>query len=304
MRITEAVPKPTFANHESFHLRFGWLKKAYDAVKVDDSAFLRDNATITLGVGKNMVRSIRFWAITNKILEQKDRKLYATDIGNNIFDEKIGLDPYLEDPQTLWLLHWLLFAPPCRIPVWWIILNEITATNIRMEELRDTVHQKIRNTSEWQTPSPKSIDKDISVFIHTYTTNRGKLTMEDYLDCPFRQMRMIRQSSRESMRFIFGKKHGMTPKIVAFAALDFVKRLHLHSKSISVIKLATDLGGVGNTFKLGENELADMLNDALRTTDVARMETVNGVAHMVYDDAEKASMQILRMAYENVEIMA
>ena len=300
MLITEAVTKPTFANHESFHLRYGWLKKAYDAAKEDSKVFVRDNAPIKLGVGKNMVRAIRFWALANKILDvqsSRDPRLFPTDMGNSIFDDECGIDPYLEDPQTLWLLHWLLYAPPCRIPVWWIILNEFTATNIKIEELRDTVQQRITNMSEWQTPSPKSVDKDISVFIHTYTTEQGKLTIEDYLDCPFRQMRMIRQSSRDSMRFVFGTKYGMTPEIIAYTSLDFVTRSQIHSKSISVTKLATETGGVGNIFKLGENELGKMLTEACRTSKNIRMDTINGALHLVYDDARAASQEILGAAY-------
>lgn len=300
MQIVDAVPKPTFSRHESFHLRYGWLKKAYDAVKEDGKVFVRDNATIKLGVGKNMVRAIRFWALANKILDSQDSKdprLGPTDIGNTIFDDKHGIDPYLEEPQTLWLLHWLLFAPPCIIPVWWIILNELTATNINIDELKETVHQRITNTSEWQTPSPKSIDKDIGVFIHTYTTDQGKMSIEDYLDCPFRQMRMIRQSSRDSMRFVFGAKYGMTPEIIAYASLDFVTRSKHNSKSISVTKLATESGGIGSIFKIGENELGEMLTEACRRSKSIRMDTINGALHLVYDDAKMASGEILGLAY-------
>ena len=300
MLITEAVTKPTFANHESFHLRYGWLKKAYDAAKEDGKAFVRDDATIKLGVGKNMVRAIRFWALANKILSNqtnKDPRLFPTNIGNVIFDDAHGIDPYLEDPQTLWLLHWLLFAPPCRIPVWWIILNEFTATNVKLDELRDKVQQIIANTSEWQTPSSKSVDKDVSVFIHTYTTEQGKLTIEDYLDCPFRQMHMIRQNSRDSMRFVFGTKYGMTPEIMAYASLDFVVRTQTHSKSISVTRLATEHGSVGNIFKIGESELGKMLTDACRTSKCIRMDTINGALHLVYDDAKVAAQKILGIAY-------
>lgn len=307
MHITDAVPKPTFSRHESFHLRYGWLKKAYDAAKKDGKVFVRDNATIKLGVGKNMVRAIRFWALANKILESQDGEgpqLVPTDIGNAIFDDQDGFDPYLEEPQTLWLLHWLLFAPPCIIPVWWIILNEFTATNVKIDELRDMIHQRITNMSEWQTPSLKSVDKDIDVFIHTYTTEQGKLTIEDYLDCPFRQMRMIRQSSRDSMRFVYGTKYGMTPEIIAYASLDFVTRSQFSSKSISVTRLATETGGIGSIFKIGENELGEMLTEACRTSTSIRIDTINGALHLVYDDANTASEEILGTAYgkNNIKI--
>lgn len=300
MLIADAIPNPTFANHESFHLRYGWLKKAYDAVDGNSGdIFVQSDAPIKLGVGKNMVKAIRFWALSNKIVQLKGNAkstLEPTEMGHAIFRSSGGLDPYLEKSETLWLLHWLLFAPPCRIPVWWLIMNEFAATNIKLGELTDSVTQRITNISEWNTPSAKSIKKDVDVFMHTYSTERGKLSIEDYLDCPFRQMRMIRQNS-DMMRFVFGKKYGMSPMITAFACLDFVRRLNITSKSISVSRLATEVGSVGNIFKIGEHDLADMLAEASNTSKVIHMENVNGAQHLVFRDAELAAETILGDTY-------
>ena len=296
--ITDAVKTPTFANHESFHLRYGWLKKAYNAVIDNPKIFVSDDAPVRLGVGKNMVRAIRFWSLASKTFQPTDAKgaVEPTPIGHAIFGND-GLDPYLEDPQTLWLLHWLTIAPPCRIPVWWIILNEFSATNIKIEELTRTTRQRIFNVPKWKAPSPKSIKKDVDVFIHTYTTEQGKLAIEDYLDCPFRQMRMVKQSSRDTMRFVFGRKYGMTPKIMAFACLDFIGRLGIPSKSVSVTKLATEPGSVGHAFKIGENDLADMLNDACMTSDSIRVDNINGSQHLVFDEPESHAEKMLGAAY-------
>lgn len=48
-----------FSGHESFHCRPFWLKKGFDFVKANQQ--ITDKAGIELGVGKNMVGSIRFW---------------------------------------------------------------------------------------------------------------------------------------------------------------------------------------------------------------------------------------------------
>ncbi|MGB3507947.1 MAG: DUF4007 family protein [Microcoleaceae cyanobacterium] len=57
-----------FARHETFHQRFGWLKKGFDAAQNNPEVFLKEDATVHLGVGKNMVRSIRYWCNTFKCL--------------------------------------------------------------------------------------------------------------------------------------------------------------------------------------------------------------------------------------------
>jgi hypothetical protein len=51
-----------FSGHESFACRYAWLPKAYRELATDPDALAdEDRAMVRLGVGKNMVRSIRFW---------------------------------------------------------------------------------------------------------------------------------------------------------------------------------------------------------------------------------------------------
>ena len=305
MLISDAVPIPVFANHESFHLKYGWLKKAYDQTKQDGRVFMYEDAPVRLGVGKNMVRAIKFWSVANKIIQTESSKkgsVIPTKLGDVIFNEK-GIDPYLEKPDTLWLLHWLLFAPPCRVPVWWIIMNEFSATNIKIEDLTESVVTRITNIAEWKTPSPKSIKKDIDVFVHTYSTRQDKLSMEDYLDCPFRQLHMIKQSSRNMMRFVYGKKYGLSPLITAFSCLDFIKRVQIKGNSISVNRLASEVGSVGNIFKINENDLASLLKEACNISKSIQMENINGSQHLILiDSLEDALENILATTYNRKKI--
>ena len=58
---------PQFSGHETFPLRYGWLKKAFDAVAAAESVpttksvFLDDNSIAQFGVGKNMLRSLMLY---------------------------------------------------------------------------------------------------------------------------------------------------------------------------------------------------------------------------------------------------
>lgn len=99
---------PVFARHETFHPRFGWLKKGFDWAQRDSGIFLRDDAPVRLGVGKNMVRSIRYWCSAFKVLEDD----IPSEFGKKLLAED-GWDEFLEDPASLWLLHWNLLKPTC-----------------------------------------------------------------------------------------------------------------------------------------------------------------------------------------------
>ena len=133
-----------------------------------------------MGVGKNMAKSIRFWGLASKIIEystdtkKKSESLIPTKFGDFIFDEKTGRDPYIEQSDTAWLLHWNLFAPPTMLPVWWILMNEFDVVRSTPEDMLEFAKDKISQIPDWRQPNPNSIKKDIDVFIHTYATGLKK----------------------------------------------------------------------------------------------------------------------------------
>jgi hypothetical protein len=100
MKVHE-VCKQGFGLHQTFPPRFGWFKKAYDQALTNNAIFSDSDATVELGVGKNMVDAIAFWSLAFRILkaEQISKKTSAvyssTEFGSLLFGED-GLDPYLE----------------------------------------------------------------------------------------------------------------------------------------------------------------------------------------------------------------
>src|SRR5438046_2950320 len=123
----EEVATLAFARHETFHPRYGWFRKGVKAAEQSPEVFSKESAPVELGVGKNMVRAIRFWGRAAKVLADaanpRQPRLplsVPSQNGRALFDERTGLDPYLEQPGSLWLLHWWLLAPPCLVPVWWL----------------------------------------------------------------------------------------------------------------------------------------------------------------------------------------
>ncbi len=97
------MSKLTFSGHESFTCRQFWLKKGYDFL-VQGYHFFDPDAVVYLGVGKNMVNSIYYWMKSFDLVDDTGllRPLATYLLADN------GKDPYLEQPGTLWLLHYLL----------------------------------------------------------------------------------------------------------------------------------------------------------------------------------------------------
>ena len=94
------------SGHESFPFRYTWLPKAVRTLVDKPDLFTdEDEAMVLLGVGKNMVRSIRFWSQAAGLSKAagKTGKHKLTDVGTALLG-KDGADPFLEDVQTLWCL--------------------------------------------------------------------------------------------------------------------------------------------------------------------------------------------------------
>ena len=90
--------RPLLSGHETFPLRYGWLKKAFDAVQANESkrsVFATDSAIAKFGVGKNMVASMKHWAIVAGIIaeDSTEKRLVPTRLGCFLFDDQRGIDP-------------------------------------------------------------------------------------------------------------------------------------------------------------------------------------------------------------------
>jgi len=259
--------EPAFARHETFHPRFGWLRKAVSQAG-DGTVFSDAEATVKLGVGKNMVNAIRYWGLAYKVLEQRPNPsrprlplIMPSAFGEALLGDS-GWDPYLEDPASLWLLHWKLLAAPCVAPTWWVAFNDFAATQFNESQLTAHVVQ-LAAAAGWPTVVEASVKKDVDCLIRTYTVRRqGRQSLDDVLDCPFRELNLMEVAAGDegrAWRFVVGDKATLPDDLIAFASLEFAAAAGDGAKSISVARLAHDPGSPGQVFRLTETGLFDSL---------------------------------------------
>jgi hypothetical protein len=128
-----------FSGHETFACRYAWLPKAYRALQADPAQFSdEDGAMVELGLGKNMVRSLRFWVESAGLaIPDSPRNLQLTDFAHAVFSFD-GLDPYLEDVRTLWLIHWKLASrADGALFAWRYLLNPVRSKTSAVEDSLD-----------------------------------------------------------------------------------------------------------------------------------------------------------------------
>lgn len=280
--------EPTFARHETFHPRYGWLRKAVAVTTDDPEVFHAEDAPTRLGVGKNMVRAIRYWGRAFKVLrEQKpDRsRLHTsvpTDLGTAIFATD-GADPYMEDPGTPWLLHWLLLRPPSAAPVWSLTFHKFGAIEFTESDLISFVADIAERS--WGGVAATSVRKDVACLLRMYAQRpKARESIEDQLDCPFRELGLIEATSDgTAYRFAIGPKPTLPDDVVVFATLDYLAFSASTGRTASVARLASAAGGPGRAFKLSESALATIFDRYARTAALVGIESPAGVTQVVVD---------------------
>ena len=274
MRLTDAAVR-SFARHETFHPRYGWFRKAYSESARDPGIFGRDEAPVVIGVGKNMVRAIRFWGVAAKVITKSPQspsrrapQYVPTRRGTALFGDH-GWDPFMEDPGTLWLLHWLLLAPPSDLPVWWLAFNEFNAVEFDDADLLEAVLAQLEAVPEWTAPHPSSIRKDIAALLRTYAPaeQSRRMSIDDVLDCPMRELGLLGRSAATGLyRFTLGAKPTLPSAVAVHAVLDYTARAVNGGRTVTLSRLAYEPGAPGRAFKLTETELLEALRPCIERT--------------------------------------
>ena len=260
---------PQFSGHETFPLRYGWLKKVCDRVLETEgesgnkSICWADDVIAYFGVGKNMVGSMRHWAKTADIIEESlgANTVVTTSLGQKIFG-KNGLDPYMENPATLWLIHWKLAAKPEKT-TWFWTFNHYSSFTFRREHLVKGL-SRLAKERNWDKAAEVTIRNDVACFIRTYVARQpsGKVGHDDALESPLTELGLIKAIEKhDDFRFVRGPKSTLTNGVFVYALIDFWMDYSPHAATLSFEAINRHPGSPGCVFVFDENDMTDRLVD-------------------------------------------
>jgi hypothetical protein len=270
--------RPLFSGHETFPLRYSWLKKTYDAVSTakdepnNKAIFLGDDAIARFGVGKNMVGSMRHWASSCGVIaeESSSGQLTTTQLGDFLFGSK-GVDPYLEHPASLWLFHWQLCAGKISRGLkttWYWAFNHYAGSIFKRDDFVDGL-MKFSEARGWQRISRMTIQRDVECFVRTYETkpigNKGGV--EESLESALAELGLVR-GIKGHFQLVRVPKRSLPNEVFAYALNSFWNQ-YGSTRTLSFEAVAYEPGSPGRIFLLNETELAERL---------LAMETVTGGA--------------------------
>lgn len=259
--------RPQFTGHETFPLRYGWLKKVIDSVeaRADDpnnkTIFLSDDSIAHFGVGKNMVSSMRYWALAARVIADASNGNFkgpfrVTPAGRALFG-KGGLDPYLEEPASLWWLHWQFASNPRPATTIYFVFNHLNVSSF----YRDQVLNEIKQYCEAQNITDIAdftLKRDVECFVRTYSSRVGE--SEDSLESLMAELGLVQPvGRRDGFLLSRGPKATLPDEVFWYSLVEFAAA-RAPIRSFAVDTLAHDPGSPGRIYLLSEEALLERLN--------------------------------------------
>jgi len=253
------MEKLSFSGHDTFICKQPWLKKGYDFI-TNGNSFSDESSVIELGVGKNMVSAIKYWLKSFGIIDEKEN---ITEFAKYIFDEN-GMDPYIEDIGTIWLLHYNLIKTN-KASIYNIIFNEFIKE--RTEYPKENIVKYILRICEDQNfkISEKTLTSDINVFIRNYF-NKSLNKNSSYEDMAgvLSELNLVLHSTYkdindqivEIITFNKDRKENIPEHVILYSILDYTN----NSNSINIRGLVTGDNSLGKTFLINSDYIIEKID--------------------------------------------
>ncbi|HEA29565.1 MAG TPA: DUF4007 family protein [Leeuwenhoekiella sp.] len=238
-----------FSGHDTFHCRLFWLKKGYDYISSGNK--FKDDTGVYIGVGRNMVNSIRFWLMAFGIA---DDNYNIKDLYKKLLDDS-GWDPYIENGGTLLLLHHELctnnYASSYNI-----IFREFR--KVRPEFSKDNFVEYIKTLDS--SVNENSLEKDFSVFLRMYGETKNKI--EDGYSGLLTELSFLQELGKNQNEKILYRIENKSQQDLPIEILLYCILTNPdYGNSISFKNFYSDKNGIGNIFCLDQDVLETKLEE-------------------------------------------
>lgn len=295
-----------FSGHETFPLRQMWLKKAVDSADergiVAKDIFSNEDSIAHFGVGRNMVSSIKHWALACEVLREdaSKRHFVVDEIAQRIYDDD-GRDPYSEHPTTTWYAHWCLAGRGKRSTTWLWLFNSLNAQTFTRDEVLPILAKFAQSISAGRKLSQATLGRDLETCLRGYAPRSASSSVEEAAEPMLAELGLIQEERKGVYSFRRGPKSSLNDAFFAWALVDFWDIYHRGETSLTFEAIAYGLGSPGRVFKLDEESTAERLfalssltNGRLKWSDTSGLRQV----HRSDFDVNNFKLAMMEKSYE------
>lgn len=262
--------KVKMKRHESFSIREGWLVKGIKAIKIDSKVFTSQNATDILGMGSNMVKSLKYWMLTTNIIDDGSKKINLTKFGK-LLDK---YDEYLDDDFSWWMLHIMMSLNINEFYILNTFFNKCAMQSFSKEDLLETISRNL--DSKNIDFNEKTLVDEINMVIKTYCIDEKIDNPENNFICPLSNLELVRKTGRN----LYERNRPSMKKINYLVVYYLILILLENKDAMSIDDMLTIDNGPSKILNLDKNLFNEHLDEMKRN----ELITINRTAglNMVY----------------------
>lgn len=256
--------------HESFSIREGWLAKGIKNVKEYGNVFALQNATDILGIGTNMVKSLKYWMTATKLIEEKNREIMLSDFGSIINE----YDPYLEDIFSWWLIHINMITNVDDAYIYNLFFNKCNIKTFTKRELYEKLYALL--TNEKLTFNENILQDEVNMIIKTYTIDEKIDNPENNFICSLSELNLLKKVDRDTY-----EKNRPEIRNLPFWVVYYIICLLLDDRdNISIDELLKEENSPAKLLNMDKNLINEYL-DEMKKNDLIIINRTAGL-NMVY----------------------
>lgn len=256
--------------HESFSIREGWLAKGIKNVKEYGNVFALQNATDILGIGTNIVKSLKYWMTATKLIEEKNREIMLSDFGSIINE----YDPYLEDIFSWWLIHINMITNIDDAYIYNLFFNKCNIKTFTKRELYEKLYALLIN--EKLTFNENILQDEVNMIIKTYTIDEKIDNPENNFICPLSELNLLKKVDRDTY-----EKNRPEIRNLPFWVVYYIICLLLDDRdNISIDELLKEENSPAKLLNMDKNLINEYL-DEMKKNDLIIINRTAGL-NMVY----------------------
>lgn len=263
-----------FSGHQTFPIRYGWIYKIIQEVVKGESLSSKSNIEQqmqSMGMGKNMVLSVRHWIRALNLvtcIDSKEQIYQITPLAERIFTHNNGhvaYDEYLDKIGTTWLLHWMLQSfgqSKAELNASRFFFNYYNGIKVKKDSLANEIKDVLANHEKEITET--TLNKDIDCFLQMYAHKslQSNKINEDSFASPFMELGLLKQEDAKGYLSELARRPSLPVEIFTYALIDYMKKKYLGSKvnTLSFDNLLNDVGSPGRVFRLSSSGLSEKLD--------------------------------------------
>ena len=268
--------KARFSGHDTFPLRYGWLYKAVNhlnsngKLQTSNDEKTRD-AIVELGVGKNMVNAIRYWAEATALLKSSNNQYTTSKLGNYLFNSETGRDPFLEQIGSVWLVHFWLNFNYDTLNAYRYFFNYSHVQHFEKSKFINDCHSESKTIVVNDVGNESTIKKDIDCFLHTYTkkfksaaAKKKQLIDEEHFNSPLAELNLVQDLGAGFFVSDLKERPELPIEVFIYALICFAKN-ETKDSNVNYVDFDSLLSkpySPGRIFRLSESGLGQKLDEA------------------------------------------